>query len=77
MAKFRSVVSREREIEEIPPARVAIRNHCLECCGYSPDEVKFCTSPQCWLYPWRFGRTPKELKRKGGGGEGLRNWQRK
>ena len=36
----------------------AIRAHCLECVGGSSDEVKLCTAPKCWLYPYRFGKNP-------------------
>ena len=76
MAKFTEVVNRRREADEIPTLRVAVRNHCLECCGYSAIEVKECTAPKCWLYPWRLFKTPVALKRKGGG-DGLRVWREK
>lgn len=66
MAKFTKIVSRRREPNEIPTARVAIRNHCLECMGYSPKETELCESKNCWLYPWRFGTTPVDLKTKRG-----------
>lgn len=36
----------------------AIRAFCLECCGDSPTEVKYCTSARCPLKPFRFGRNP-------------------
>ncbi len=62
MPKMNKIVMRRREPDEIPTALVAFRNHCLECCGYSPREVAECTAPECWLFPWRFGRTPDELK---------------
>jgi len=55
MIKISSIQTRRREPDEIPIARVAIRNHCLECAGYSPSEVKACTAIKCWLYPWRLG----------------------
>ena len=63
MSKFRKIVSRQREPGEIPTMRAAIRNHCLHCCGYQPTEVEKCTAPKCWLYPWRLGKTPPELKK--------------
>lgn len=44
---------------------VAIRNHCLECCGYLPVEVERCTAPACWLYPYRFGCTPEKAEDHG------------
>lgn len=64
MIKVTTITARRRLPEEVAIARVAIRNMCLECMGYSPNEVKACTAPECWLYPWRTG-TPKELKRSG------------
>lgn len=36
----------------------AIRKHCLECVGWSSDEVKRCTARLCALYPFRFGYDP-------------------
>lgn len=53
---FKKVVMRRRKQNEIPSLRVAIRNHCLECMGYQTGEVPICTSPECWLYPWRMGK---------------------
>lgn len=73
MTKVTSVRHRRREPDEIPIARVAIRNFCLECVGYLSNEVDLCTAPKCWVYPWRLGRTPPELKAKGHGNlNGLR-----
>jgi hypothetical protein len=34
----------------------AIRKQCLECMGGSFTEVEACTSPNCSLYPYRFGK---------------------
>ena len=62
MSKFTRIVNRRRQEGEIPTLRVAVRNFCLECVGYSAKEVELCTDPECWLFPWRFGKTPKELK---------------
>jgi len=36
----------------------AIRAQCLECMGWSYEEVKNCTSPLCPLYPFRLGNNP-------------------
>lgn len=66
MLKFTKIVHRRRKDDEIPSARTAIRNHCLECCGYSSKETGLCTASECWLYPWRLGETPPELRRKTG-----------
>ena len=42
----------------------AIRNHCLECTGWSAHEVGRCTGKLCNLYPYRLGKAP-EHKGKG------------
>jgi len=31
----------------------AIKSFCLECCGWQKEEVRFCTSLACPLYPYR------------------------
>ncbi len=33
----------------------AIRYQCLECLGWSPQEIKNCTGNLCALYPYRLG----------------------
>ena len=38
----------------------AIRLKCLDCCCGSAHEVKLCTCDSCPLFPYRFGRNPKE-----------------
>ena len=68
MKRFTRIVRRRREPDEIPTARVAVRNHCLECVGYVVKDVERCTAPECWLYPWRLGKTPATLKRAPTGG---------
>lgn len=45
----------------------SIRQHCLNCVGGSRLEVKLCTSIDCPLFPYRFGKNPN---RKGIGGRG-------
>lgn len=59
------VQKRARLPHEISTARTAIRNHCLECCGYESAEVVRCTAPACWLYPYRLGAhvAPEEALR--------------
>jgi hypothetical protein len=37
----------------------AIRAKCLDCCSYSPKEVRLCTSADCSLFTSRFGHNPK------------------
>ncbi len=65
MARINRVVRRPREIHEVMSARVSIRNFCLQCVGWENafDGVKHCVVENCWLYKWRFGKTPEELKR--------------
>lgn len=41
----------------------AVRAFCLECLGWSPDEVKRCSAPLCPLHPFRFGKDPS-MKRE-------------
>lgn len=36
----------------------AIKAFCLECCGYSRDDVKGCTAPMCPLWEFRDGHNP-------------------
>jgi len=59
--------SRVRRLHEAPPKfralyrkawagesrKAAIRAMCLECVGYSPEEVRRCTAPACPLYEFR------------------------
>jgi hypothetical protein len=45
----------------------AIRNHCLECTGWSVHEVERCTGKLCSLYLYRLGTNPE---RAGIGGKG-------
>lgn len=42
----------------------AIRKFCLECCGGSSSEVKHCSSINCNLHPFRFGKNPYRAKRE-------------
>ena len=58
MKLTRKRVHRRRKPKEYPTGATAIRNFCLECCGYRADEVRLCTDPECWLFPWRFGKRP-------------------
>lgn len=51
-----------------PTPLKAIRAVCLDCCGGSPKEVRFCQfsgidSPACPLYPFRLGKNPFLKKR--------------
>lgn len=42
----------------------AIREFCLDCSGGSSSEVKCCTSRNCPLYAFRFGKNPYRTKRE-------------
>ena len=43
----------------------AIREFCVECCCCgSTNAVKECTSTNCALYEFRFGRNPYRAKRE-------------
>ena len=61
--RFNKIVHRRRKDAEVATARVAIRNHCIECMGGEKTAVAGCTAPKCWLYPWRTG-TPDEYRMK-------------
>ena len=52
------------------PAR-RIREHCMDCCGGSRMEVRYCPLTDCPLWPFRFGRKPEAVIRSEGkaGGE--------
>ena len=36
----------------------ALRLRCLDCCGGSPNEVRFCTTRKCPAWPFRMGENP-------------------
>ena len=36
----------------------AIKCYCLECVGFSHEEMKNCSMPECPLFPYRFGKLP-------------------
>ena len=38
----------------------AIRKKCLNCSYWSPKEVRECTTINCAIYPYRFGRRPSK-----------------
>jgi len=65
MNTARKVHRRRRKQGECARPLLAIRNQCLECMGYDAAEVEHCTSPGCWLYPYRFGYCPNSTKIRG------------
>ena len=36
----------------------AIRYMCVECMGFDYTEIDGCTSPNCPLFPYRYGKRP-------------------
>jgi hypothetical protein len=40
----------------------AIREKCLECSAWSAPEVRACSIKTCALWPFRFGRYPKQAQ---------------
>ncbi len=44
----------------------AIRANCLDCCGGSSKEVRYCAVSDCRLWRFRFGRSPKAVIRTEG-----------
>jgi|TARA_Y100000310_G_scaffold88415_1_gene85379 hypothetical protein len=42
----------------------AIRAFCMDCLGYSPDDIRDCTSLTCVLWPFRMGTNPFRAKRQ-------------
>jgi hypothetical protein len=40
----------------------AIRRRCLDCSGYSTQEVKDCKFATCDLYPYRLGKSPNRVR---------------
>ena len=58
MIKHTILNKRREEIEVNLSPLKAIRLNCLDCAGFSSDEVKKCVIPNCSLYPFRFGKNP-------------------
>lgn len=50
-------------MSEITNPLKAIRAKCLDCCGYSANEVRMCTNAHCSLYEFRFGSNPYRKRR--------------
>lgn len=62
MKRVEILMRRRRHPRELPTQTAAIRNHCLECCGYQDGEVERCSAPACWLYPWRTGEPARDVR---------------
>jgi len=60
-ANVRKAVPSDRQLGQLATPRQAIRTFCLRCMGWAEGEpvpirdVKDCTSPGCWLFPYRLG----------------------
>ncbi len=44
------------------PALQALRARCVDCCGGSVQEVRFCTAVACAAWPFRMGTDPWRAK---------------
>lgn len=42
----------------------AIKWRCLDCSGWSRNEVRLCPATTCANYPFRFGKNPGRVKRQ-------------
>jgi hypothetical protein len=51
--KIQSKNGTTKEVNLTP--QKAIRQHCLQCVGWVPSEVRRCTGKLCPLYPYRLG----------------------
>lgn len=51
------------ETKTISPTK-ACRWKCLECCNFSPNDVRECRIQDCALWPFRFGKDPGRKKVK-------------
>jgi hypothetical protein len=53
---------RRKENEILNPLKT-MRKFCLECMCDSVEEVRRCSAPECFLYPYRFGKDPRKIGR--------------
>jgi hypothetical protein len=60
MLEGKKTASQLKKRLNIPSPLKVIRDHCKDCGGGSPSEVKNCVMERCPLFPFRFGRSPKE-----------------
>lgn len=42
----------------------AIREKCLDCCGGSQADVRYCTASACPLWGYRMGKYPETLRKQ-------------
>lgn len=53
----------------------AIREKCLDCSGWHPNEVKECPITRCSLYPYRMGHNPFSNRKGPGNVEALKKYR--
>jgi len=60
---MKNKVNRRRKSGEIANRKLSIQNFCRECMGWDKgdcsslsENIRECTAPECWLYPWRNGK---------------------
>ena len=49
----------EERLVNLTPMK-AIRFNCLDCCGWSPLEVRECKIVKCPLHPYRMGKRQQD-----------------
>jgi hypothetical protein len=54
----------KKQVKILRPLK-AIRQHCLDCSGGSPQEVRLCEMDDCPLYPYRMGHRPGHAAKVG------------
>jgi len=57
----------QKKVTQMLTPLMAIREHCLACCGWDKGEVKACFVQDCALYPFRIWIRPS--RREIGNGE--------
>ena len=56
-------MTNKKKLTERPKTPLkAIRWFCIECSGDQPKEVKWCSSRDCALWEFRFGKNPNRAK---------------
>jgi len=56
----KSIDTGKRQDKKHPPPLKAIRTYCLWCCNDQWREVELCPAEDCPMWPYRFGRKPKD-----------------
>lgn len=61
MAHEHTFITKNGLVTKKLTASQAIRQKCLECCGWYTPEVKHCEAKDCALHPFRMGRAGNKL----------------